>query len=114
MTDKPIPYLALVKHQGAEFILPGAAASEDAAEQAIQASFPDAEIVAALSVSHYIDASLLHAAQSLHDAVKWERDTEEAMAKLARCITQSETRSLGSYVDYLSRQPFNAPSAVAA
>lgn len=114
MTEKTIRFLALVKHQGAEFILPGAAASEGAAEQALHALFPDAELVAALAVSHYIDASLLRAAQNLHDAVKWERDTEEAMATLARCITQSETRSLGVYVDYLSSQPFASPVAVAA
>lgn len=114
MTEKPTRFLALVKHQGAEFILPGGAASEEAAEQALHALFPGAELVAALALSHFIDISLLHAAQGLYDAVKWERDTEQAMAVLARCIEQSERRSLGAYVEYLASQPFTSPLAVAA
>lgn len=110
MTDKPIPHLALVKHQGAEFILPGAAPSKAAAERAIQTLYPDAQVVGALSISHYIDAALLNAAQDLYDAVHWGRDTDAAMLTLRRCITQSETRSLGSHVSYLASQPF-APAA---
>lgn len=113
MTDKPIPHIALVKHQGAEFILPGAAPSEADAESAIQTLYPNAQVVAALPISHYIDAALLNAAQDLYDAVRWGRDTDAAMLTLRRCITQSETRSLGAHVSYLASQPFTSPFAVA-
>ena len=105
MTALPTPHLVLVHRDNAHFLMPCAAACEKAAQRDVEAVYPDASVVAALSVSGFLSAGLFIAAQQLHDAVAMERDTDAALAELARSLRQYESRSLGAYTDLLTSVP---------